>query len=208
MRRMPVASAIRSTLLTILILSAPAAFAAKNQRPSTYRIPLPPKADFSSIEWMVGEWTGQMVKNSPQGEIRLSVSYDLDQRVMVFREKISLAATAEVPADNESSIGILSRAPSGDSFLFEVYSSTGFISRYRVTVAGSEIDFNPDGGSQPLPGWLKRRVIQRADVDGFTETVQMAPPQKPFFNYYTATFVRQPPPQSSETSSSGGHKKP
>jgi len=202
------ASAIRSTLLTILILSAPAALAAKNQHPSTYRIPLPPKPDFSSIEWMVGEWTGQMVKNSPQGEIRLSVSYDLDQRVMVFREKISLAATAEVPADNESSIAILSRAPSGDSFLFEVYSSTGFISRYRVTVAGSEIDFTPDGGSQPLPGWLKRRVIQRSDVDGFTETVQMAPPQKPFFNYYTAAFTRQPPPQSSETSPSGGHKKP
>ena len=208
MIRMSGRTAIKSTLLMILVLFAPAALAAKDKRPATYRIPLPPKPDFSSIEWMVGDWTGQMVKHSPQGEIRLSVSYDLDRRVMVFREKISLAATKEVPADNESSIGILSRGPSGDSFLFQVYSSTGFISRYRVSVAGSEIDFTPDGGLQPLPGWLSRRIIQRSDIDGFTETVQLAPPQKTFFDYYTVAFTRQSTPERPTSGLSGDHKKP
>lgn len=194
--------------LVVLLFLAPALLAAREKDASTYRIPLPPKPDFSSIEWLIGSWTGQMGKHSPEGKIKLSVSYDLDQRVMVFREKISLAATGDIPANKESSIGILSPAPAGDSFLFQVYSSNGFISRYRVTVAGSEIDFAPDGGPQPLPGWLSRRIIQRGDVNGFTETVQLAPPLKSFFNYYTAAFTRQSAHENAKDAHREDQKKP
>lgn len=201
-------SAFKSTFLMILILFAPSVLAAAQKHPPTYRIPLPPRPDFSSIEWMIGNWTGQMDKHSPQGEIHLSVAYDLDKSVMVFRENVSLAATGQIPAKKESSIGILSPAPSGNSFLFQVYSSTGFISRYRVSVMDSEVDFTPDGGPQPLPGWLSRRIIQRSDVDGFTETVQLAPPLKSFFDYYTAAFTRQAAPESSKTSHPHNHKSP
>jgi len=191
-----------------MILLLPALAAGGEKQSSTYRIPLPPKPDFSSIEWLIGDWKGQMDKHSPPGEVHLSVSYDLDKRVMVFRETLSLAETGQVPANNESSFGILSRAPSGDSFLYQVYSSTGFISRYRVNVAGPEIDFTPDGGPQPLPGWLSRRIIQRGDVDGFTETVQLAPPLKPFFAYYTAAFTRVRAAGGADASQHGDHQKP
>ena len=209
MRGIPGARVMKPVIIVTLIFLAPAVLAAGDKHPSPYRLPLPPKPDFSSIEWMIGNWTGRMDRHSPQGQIHLSVVYDLDQRVMVFSERVSLEATGEIPANNETSIGILSRAPSGDSFLFQVYSSTGFISRFRVTVAGSEIDFTPDGGLQPLPGWLSRRIIQRGDVNGFTETVQLAPPLKSFFDYYTAAFTRQPAPEkSSKAGHSNDHKKP
>lgn len=199
---------MRSAILIILVFVAPAILAARQKHPQTYRIPLPPKADFSSIEWMIGNWTGQMDKHSPQGQIHLSVSYGLDKRVLIFRQKVAIAATGKIGADKESSIGILSPAPSGNEFLLQVYSSTGFISRYRVTVSGSEIDFIPDGGMQPLPGWLSRRFIQRGDVDGFTETVQLAPPMETFFNYYTAAFTRDTAPESSRPQDSGSPNKP
>jgi len=189
---------MKTAILVTLVFLAPTLLAAREKQPSTYRIPLPPKPDFSSVEWMIGNWTGQMDRHSPQGQIHLSVSYDLDKRVMIFREKVSLAATGEIPAMKESSVGILSRAASGDSFLLQVFSSTGFITRYRVTVAGPEIDFAPDGGLQPMPGWLSRRIIQRGDVDGFTETVQLAPPLKSFFDYYTAAFARDTSPKKSK----------
>jgi hypothetical protein len=192
----------RVILITMIFL-APALLAAKEKHASTYRIPLPPKPDFSSIEWMIGNWTGQMNRRSPQGEIHLSVSFDLDRRVMIFREKIALASTGEFPANKESSIGVLSRAPSGDSFLFQVYSSNGFVSRFRVTVSGPEIDFTPDGGPQPIPGWLSRRIIQRGDVDSFSETVQLAPPLKAFFDYYTAAFTREATPTPPKATHSG-----
>ncbi len=199
---------MKAAILATLVFLSPALLAAGEKHPSTYRIPLPPKPDFSSVEWMMGNWTGQMDRHSPQGEVHLSVSYDLDQRVMIFREKISLASTGELPANKESSIGILSRAPSGDSFLFEVYSSNGFISSYRATVSGPEIDFTPDGGPQALPGWLSRRIIQRGDVDGFSETVQLAPPLKPFFDYYTAAFRRDTAQEKSQAGHSEQKKMP
>ncbi|HXH50777.1 MAG TPA: hypothetical protein VNM47_15650 [Terriglobia bacterium] len=198
---------MKPLIIVTLIFLAPVV-AAGEKHPSTYRIPLPPKPDFSSIEWMIGNWTGRMDRHSPQGEIHLSVAYDLDQRVMVFRERVSLEATGEIPANNESSIAILSRAPSGDSFLLQVFASTGFVNQYRVTVAGPEIDFTPDGGSQTPPGWLSRRIIQRGDVDGFTETVQLAPPLKPFFDYYSAAFTREAASQRTGASHPGNQKKP
>ncbi len=173
----------------LFLLFAPAALAARDKSP-TYRIPLPPKPDFSSLVWLLGDWTGQTAGHSPSGELHLSISYGLDQRVILFKEEISLAATTEAPAAKESSIGVLSRDPSGHSFLFQLYSSTGFITCYRVDVSGSEIDFNPIGGPEPPPGWLSRRILQRSDIDGFTETVELAPPQRPFFYYYTAIFTR------------------
>ena len=111
MRSQSAKRAMRPAILIALVFLAPAFLAAKDKQPSTYRIPLPPKPDFSSIEWMIGNWTGQMDKQSPPGEIHLSVSYDLDQRVMIFREKVSIAATGEI-SGKESSVGILSPAPS------------------------------------------------------------------------------------------------
>jgi hypothetical protein len=208
MRGIPGARVMKPVIIVTLIFLAPAVLAAGDKHPSTYRIPLPPKPDFSSIEWMIGNWTGRMDRHSPQGEIHLSVAYDLDQRVVVFKEKVSLEATGEIPANNETSIGILSRAPSGDSYLFQVFASTGFVSQYRVIVAGPEIDFTPEGGSQTPPGWLSRRIIQRGDVDGFTETVQLAPPLKAFFDYYSAAFTREVAPQESGTNRPGDDKKP
>lgn len=178
------------TALAVFLLLVPVALIAADKNPATYRIPLPPKPDFSSLAWILGDWTGQTVKHSPRGEMHLSVTYGLDQRVMIFKEEISLAAAKGAPAAKESTLGILSRDPSGAAFLFEVYSSTGFVTRYRVSVAGPEIDFNPVGGLEAPPGWLSRRVFERSDVDGFTETVQLAPPQKSFFDYYTAAFTR------------------
>jgi hypothetical protein len=199
---------MRAAVLATLVFLGPAALFGKDKNPQTYRIPQPPKPDFTSVEWMLGSWTGQMDRHSPQGQIHLSVSYDLDKRVMIFRERVSLAATGEIPAMNESSLGILSSAPSGDLFQLQVFSSTGFITQYQVTVSGSEIDFSPDGGPQPMPGWLSRRIIQRGDVNGFTETVQLAPPLKPFFDYYTAAFTRDTPPEKSKADQSVEKKTP
>ncbi len=208
MRDLTGGRAMKAAMIFTLIFLVPTLLVAEKKHPSTYRIPLPPKPDFSSLEWMIGNWTGQMDRHSPQGSIHLSVEYGLDQRVMIFKEDVSLEASGELPATRESSIGMLTRAPSGDSFLLEVYSTTGFVTRYRVTVSGAEIDFTPDGGIQPLPGWLSRRMIQRGDVDGFTESVQLAPPLEPFFNYYTAAFTRQATAKSPSPSKPSDHKKP
>lgn len=188
-------------LAMVLFLLAPAVLAAGERNPSTYRIPLPPKPDFSALAWIVGNWSGKTVKHSRQGEVQLSITYGLDQRVLIFREDVSLAATGEAPAVKESSLGVLSADPSGDSYLLQVYSSTGFITRYRVSVAGQEIDFSPVGGLQPPPGWLSRRILERSDVDGFTETVQLAPPQKAFFDYYTVALTRVSPPSKPKPAS-------
>jgi hypothetical protein len=166
---------------------------AKDKPPVTYRIPLPPKPDYDPLDWLVGEWTGKTSEPSPQGEIRLLISYDLDKRFMIFREETALAATPTVPATNESWLGILSPDPSGNGFLLRAFSSTGFITRYRLTVDQGAVSLSPEGGEEPPPGWLFRRTIQRSDVGELSETVQVAPPNKPFFDYYTAKLTRVSP---------------
>lgn len=184
---------MKPLFLALLWILGAVAAPTKDKPPLTYRIPLPPRADFGSLEWLIGEWTGKTGERSPQGEIRLVVSYDLDKRFLIFREETALAATTTVPATNESWLGILSPDPSGKGFLLRAFSSTGFISRYRVTVDQGSVSFNPEGGEEPPPGWLFRRTLQRVDVGELNETVQVAPPGKPFFDYYTAKLTRASP---------------
>jgi hypothetical protein len=183
---------MKAVCLALLLLS-PLALPAKEKQPASYSIPIPPPPDFSPFAWLVGNWTGQTAGNSPQGALHFSAAYDLGKRIMVLREKLALDATKTTPATNETWMGILSPGPSASSFVLELYSTAGFVSRYQVTVDGPSINIVPAGGLAPPPGMLFRRIIQRTEDGGFTETVQVAPPARPFFDYYTAKFVRETP---------------
>jgi hypothetical protein len=177
-------------ILALACLVGAPPLAAKEKPPTVYQIPLPPKPDFSPVDWLVGEWTGKTVDRRAQGEIRLSVSYELDNQVMLLRGEASFQATKTSLATKESWLGVLTSDRGAGGFLLRTFSSTGFITRYRVTVEGPETHINPEGGEQLPPGWLFRTVIKRTDPQEFVETVQVAPPNKSFFDYYTAKLSR------------------
>ncbi len=172
---------------------------AKEKQPATYSIPLPPKPDFSALDWLVGEWTGKTTGNGSQGEVHFSASYDLDQRLMILREEVSFAATSTVPASKEASLGVLDGGPDS-GFILRWYSTTGFVTRYRVSVNGTMISLNQEGGDNPPAGWLFRRLIRHPDPSQFIETVQAAPANRPFFEYYTARLTRVLPAKAANTS--------
>jgi hypothetical protein len=189
--------------LPVLLLLGLGVLMAKDKQPPSYTIPLPPKPDFSPMDWIVGEWAGKMTGNGPQGEVHFSAKYDLNQRFMIIREEVSIAATKTVPAVKEDSLGILSGEP-GSGLILRWFSTTGFITRYRVSVSGSEngveISLNPEGGDIPPPGCVFRRLIHHPNPSQFSETVQVAPANRPFFDYYTAELTRVLPPKASTTS--------
>ncbi|MGO8732263.1 MAG: hypothetical protein ACLQVM_05680 [Terriglobia bacterium] len=179
-----------ATILALACLVGAVPIAAKEKAPTIYQIPLPPKPDFSTVDWLAGEWAGKTTDGKAQGEIRLSVSYDLDNQVMLLRGESSFQATQTSPAAKESWLGVLTSGQGVSGFLLRTFSSTGFITRYRVTVEGAETHINPEGGESPPPGWLFRTVIKRTDPQELVETVQAAPPNKSFFDYYTAKLIR------------------
>ena len=191
-----------SIILALACLAGAAPLVAKEKPPTIYQIPLPPKPDFSAVDWLVGEWTGSTTDQRTPGEIRLSVSYELDNQVMLLRGEASFQATKTSPAMKESWMGVLTSDRGAAGFLLCTFSSTGFITRYRVTVEGPETHINPEGGEQPPPGWLFRTVIKRTDPKEFVETVQAAPPNKSFFDYYTAKLTRVTVEEKAKTKTS------
>lgn len=181
---------IRFLFLALLgaLFTVPAA--AKDKPPVLYTIPLPPQPDFSQLDWLVGEWMGKTTSSGSPGEVHFSARYDLGKRFMILQGEVSLPAGKSAPASQESWLGILGASPDGLGYILRTFSSTGFIARYRVMVEGPEIRFDPEGGEKPPPGWLFRRLVQRTGVAEFTENVQVAPPGKSFFDYYTAKLNR------------------
>lgn len=181
---------IRHLFLALLgaLLAVPAA--AKEKPPVVYTIPLPPPPDFSQLDWLVGEWTGKTTGSGSPGAVRFSASYDLGKNFMLLRGEVSLPATKSAPASQENWLGILCASPDGTGYILRTFSSRGFIARYRVIVEGPEVQFNPEGGEKSPPGWLFRRLIQRTGVGEFSENVQVAPPGKSFFDYYSAKLNR------------------
>jgi len=162
----------------------------KEKSSAVYKILSPPKPDFSQLGWLVGEWSGKMGTKEPTGDAHFSAAYDLDQRFMIFREELSFGATKNAPAYKDSWMGILSPRAGGKTWSLRIYTSHGLITHYEVTANGSEIRFNFEGGEAPPSGWLFRRLIERVSDTNFIDTVQVAPPDRPFFDYYTARFTR------------------
>jgi hypothetical protein len=185
---------VKSIFLLVLSIPALSGLAcrpllARQKTPDTYIIQLPPRADYSPMNWLLGDWTGKTSGKGEQGQVLLSASYDLDKRFMVLREEISLPATKTAPATRESLMGIVS-AGAGGSYEMNLYSSSGFVTHYRVTAKHGEIDFSPEGGFLAPAGWLFRRVLRHTNPGQCVESVDVAPPQQAFFNYYTATLSR------------------
>ena len=181
-------SRARALLLALICALAGPTLRAKDKPPVQYQSPIPAAPDFSALDWLQGRWSGKTLPTSPPGDVQLTVSLDLDKHFLVLRGDVSLVATATAPSSKESWLGILSADGSG--FVLRVFSSTGFITRYRLSIDGAEIQLNPEGGDAPPPGWLFRRVWSRTGADEFTETVQAAPPGRTFFDYYSARLTR------------------
>jgi hypothetical protein len=180
----------RYVLLLALSLSMVTLSLAADKQPTRYTIPVPPPPDFSSLDWLAGEWAGSTERRSPQAQIHFSAAYDLDKRFLVLREEVSFAAQTNEPAAKESWIGVLGPEGADKSFFLRTYASTGFITRYRVTADREGVRFNSEGGEQSPPGWVFRRFYQQLSADAFRVTVEVAPPGKPFFVYYTAKLTR------------------
>ncbi len=187
----------------LLGLLLPAAAPADKKPQKVYSLPLPAPANFSALEWLLGDWTGKTLDPGPSGQVHLSVAYDLNKQVLVFREEVQLNAGGDAPATHESWLGILRNGDSQGNFILRTYSSTGFATRYRVTVSAAQVRFTPEGGDQPPPGWLFRRVLTRSGPDELTETVEASPPGEAFFNFYVARLqhppVSPPTPPPSQT---------
>ena len=193
-----------SFVIPALLLAAhsgAAASAQKDKAPATYSIPLPPRPDFSPFAWIIGDWAGftttLQAGKEHQGGVHLTLSYTLDKRFVLVTEDVSLPASQSAPAQRESWMGLVSASPSGSGFVMRSFSSTGFMTEYHVTVTDSEVCFDPEGGANPPPGWLFRRVITRLGNGYLGESVQVAPPGKGFFEYYSAKLNQAIEPKSS-----------
>ncbi len=170
----------------LLLLLCPGAFASKEKPSTNYLVQLPPRPDFSGLDWLVGDWSGKTDSKQAQGEILLRVTYTLDKRFLQLHEEVSLPATRNAPPSHESWTGILSAIPTRREFTLRTYSDTGFVLKYRVTVREGEIDLSPEGGDVTPSGWLFRRTFQHVNPGVCDEVVEAAPPHQSFFTYYTA----------------------
>src|SRR5580698_1348313 len=172
----------RALFLTLICALAAAPKDKDKQAPVQYQIPVPPAPDFSALSWLQGEWTGKTLASGPPGDAKLSIEPDLDKHFLILRGEVSLPASPTVPATKETWLGILSPSADGAGFVLRKFSSTGFVTRYRLTINEPEIQLNPEGGEAPPPGWLFRMTWARTGPGEFTETVQTAPPGKAFFD--------------------------
>jgi hypothetical protein len=195
-------------MLLLVTAATPVIAAQKDKKGKTlpaYTIILPPRPDFSALNWMIGDWAGHIVDlrtgKENDGTLHLTLAYALDKRFVRISEEISLPAGDATPAVHETWSGFIGPSASGQGFTLRAFSSTGFITQYHVSASATELRFDPEGGANPPPGWLFRRTVSLLGPEYFQETVEVAPPGGSFFPYYSGRLTAvlkapSPPPPS------------
>jgi hypothetical protein len=151
------------------------------------------KADrWESWRPLVGIWEGESQGKPGKGSVMLEVSFVLNNRFL------KLATTADYRdekggSEHHEDFGFVSFDRGRSKFVFRQFHAEGFVNHYTLTSepkADLKIELTSESCENTPTGW-KARETYRISGDALHHTFDLAPPDRPFERYITATLKRR-----------------
>lgn len=153
----------------------------------------PAAAVWAPLEFLLGEWIGEGGGAPGQGAGGFSFHPDLQQRILVRKNRAEYPATRNRPAFSRDDLAIVYQQPGTDRLRAVYFDNEGHVIEYAVEVSGdrSTVQFL----SEPAASNPRYRLTYRRTGN---ETVaikfEISPPGKPdsFSTYIEASARRKP----------------
>lgn len=180
---MKIAQATAALLLSIFALSGALAADA----PSAVD-PFAPMARF------IGNWTGKASGQAGDGDVTRSYSFVLNKR-FIQENNVSRYPVQEKNKKGEvhEHMGMLSYDKARKQIVLRQFHVESFVTTYRMqpTVEGATtLVFESENFENFSNTWRGRETYEFTSDDEFTETFELAPPDKPFQVYSQTRFKR------------------
>lgn len=164
-----------------------AAARAADAPPSSAPDPFAPLARF------IGNWAGQASGQPGEGDVTRSYSFVMNKRFMQ-ETNISRYPPQEKNKRGEvhEHLGMFSFDKARKTIVLRQFHIESFVNTYRMlpTEGGTTLVFESEAFENLRPGWRARETYKFVSDDEFTETFELAAPDKPFEVYSQTKFKR------------------
>jgi hypothetical protein len=171
--------------LFLVLLAIP--FVARGQRPSQDSV-------WKPLMFVVGSWTGQAEGEPGKGTYERQYRFIFNNKFIEIRNKSTWAPTATNPkGEVHEDIGYLSYDQGRRTFVLRQFHIEGFVNQYKldgISPDGRKIVFVSEAIENIGPGWRARETYERIGGDEFSETFELAAPDKEFEVYTRAVLKR------------------
>ena len=153
------------TLAVVLIIGAPGRTA-------------PPADPWAACRFLLGEWVGEGEGQPGRGTGGFTFALELQDKVMVRRNRAELPATAGRPAAVHEDLMVVYRPEAGQPPKAIYFDNEGHVIQYNLSVSADQrmLTFLSD----PQPSGPRFRLsYTKADADSVTVKFEIAPPGKP-----------------------------
>jgi hypothetical protein len=141
------------------------------------------------FQFLIGDWVGSGSGKPGEGSGEFSLKFDLDQKVLIRRNRNQLAPTAKQPAGAvHEDLMIIYRQPGNGAFRADYFDNEGHVIHYAITLGEHSAVFESDE-----PGNATRfKLSYDLKSDGVLSIdFAIAGPGKPFQTYVSGTVRRK-----------------
>ena len=141
------------------------------------------------FQFLIGDWVGSGSGKPGEGSGEFSLKFDLDQKILLRRNRNQLAPTAKQPAGAvHEDLMIIYQQPGSGAFRADYFDNEGHVIRYAISVKEHTAVFESDD-----PGNATRfKLTYELTSDGVLSiTFAIAGPGKPYQTYVSGTARRK-----------------
>lgn len=173
-------------LMAVLLCYGPVVSSAQMTKQDSVWLPL---------KTLIGNWSGPSEGKPGKGNSERSYQFVFNKKYIEIKNKSVYPPTGENKKEQtHEDIGYISYDRMRKSFIFRQFHVEGFVSEYKldsVSPDGKTIVFISESIENIPLGWRAKETYRIMSNDEFTETFELAEPNKDFSVYSQVNFKRK-----------------
>lgn len=172
-------------ITTILLLITTVSFAQLSKQDSIWQ----------PMKYFIGEWKGVGEANGEKGDYERSYQFILNKKFIEINNKSTYPATDKKPkGEVHEDKGYISYDKGRKTFILRQFHIEGFVNQYKLDSISADkktLVLISESIENIPTGWRARETYQLTNDTEFTETFELAEPNKDFELYSKATLRRK-----------------
>ena len=152
---------------------------------------------WAPIRFLVGTWTGTAVGNAGEGSVARQYEFVMRRRYLHERNTSTYPQQEKNPkGEVHEHWSLFSYDKLRKRLVLRQFHVEGFVNQYVLDTTNSSakrLVFVSESIENFAKGWRAREIYEIAGPDEFTETFELAPPDKSFEIYGVSKFTRKWP---------------